>query len=251
MRNIYFILLATILVACSKSSKIKSDWKKENLKGRVSIVKESSFDAEEKFGEVQKGRIRSKTLTRYNKSGFMSEVNNYYSDGSLSGKMLYKYDDKERLLEASQYDSGGDLEEKQVSTYNEDGLLDYLTVYNSTGKERYKIRFGYDENNYMNEMSFEFAGDTTERRMKQINNKKGLPVENENIEDGNPVSKDVFTYDKNNNRIEAIKYNADGSLKDKMTFKYPSYDKKGNWTILHEFIDGKPTIIREREIEYH
>tara|TARA_B100000427_G_C15087117_1_gene411089 strand:+ start:66 stop:452 length:387 start_codon:yes stop_codon:yes gene_type:complete len=67
--------------------------------------------------------------------------------------------------------------------------------------------------------------------------------------------KETRKYDDNGNGTEYAKYNSDGSLKYKMTFKY-EYDSKNNWIKAISFevkndAFKTPKEIIEREIEYY
>lgn len=251
MRKLIFFISASFLFSCNGTSRKKSDLYLENLKGKVSVVRQTTYEAEEKFGEVEKGRIKLKSVVKYNKSGFIEESLEYDSYGELKAKSLFKYDDNGRLIEQNNYDGYGKLYTKQKCAYNDKGVLESQTIYNSDGDMDGKFIFKYDENRNMNE--FSVADNSGEIKMltKQVNDKRGFPVEMEIFESNTLRYKDSYAYDKEYNRITSIRYNADGGLKDKMTFKYVSYDKKGNWLIQYEFIDEKPIKINERAIEYY
>ena len=57
-------------------------------------------------------------------------------------------------------------------------------------------------------------------------------------------------YDEKGNKIESNRYNSDGSLYIKWTYKY-EFDKQGNWIKRIDFKDEIPEFILEREYEYY
>ena len=70
------------------------------------------------------------------------------------------------------------------------------------------------------------------------------------IEKGTLYRKHTYKYDEKGNKIEENKYDRDGNLYYKLTYKY-EFDAVGNWIKKTEFKKGKPYQISEREIEYY
>ena len=70
------------------------------------------------------------------------------------------------------------------------------------------------------------------------------------IAKGTLTYKYTYKYDEKGNKIEENQYNANGTLNYKTTFKY-EFDASGNWIKQTESKDGKPSKIKEREIEYY
>ena len=68
--------------------------------------------------------------------------------------------------------------------------------------------------------------------------------------DGSLSSKRTYKYDEKGNKIELNFYKTDGSLSSKQTYKY-EFDTMGNWIKQTTIIDGKPSYLSERMIEYY
>ena len=101
MEKIILVILSVLcLVSCNQSEK-KNDLTEENLKGKVKSIKETTYEAVDKFGQIEKGDIlvdSSAVYTDdgrfkiYNEKGNKIEENWYDSDGSLYEKHTYKYE---------------------------------------------------------------------------------------------------------------------------------------------------------------
>ena len=125
MKKIILAILSVLrLVSCKQSEK-KNDLTEENLKGKVKSIKETLYEAVDKFGQIEKGNWFNNYFTIYDKKGNIIEENDYDSDGSLNSKTTYKYDEKGNKIEENDYDS--------------DGRLDSKTTY--------KYKYEYDKNN--------------------------------------------------------------------------------------------------------
>ena len=111
MKKIILAILSVLrLVSCKQSEK-KNDLTKENLKGKVKSIKETTYEAVEKFGQIEKSDVlydRS-YFTIYNEKGNIIEKNHYEFDGRLGYKVTYKYDKKGNKIEENYYDSDGSI----------------------------------------------------------------------------------------------------------------------------------------------
>ena len=133
MKKIILATLSVLYLVSYGQSKKKNDLTEENLKGKVKSIKETTYEAVDKFGQIEKGNVfydrfsllfNSPFTIIYNEKGNKIEKNYYNSDGSLKSKTTYKYDKK-----------GNNIE------YNicySDGSLDKTT---------YKYKYEYDKNN--------------------------------------------------------------------------------------------------------
>ena len=122
MKKIILIILSVLcLVSCNQSEK-KNDLTEENLKGKVKSITENTYEAIEKFGQIEKGDVSyyAYAVTIYNEKGDRIEENHYNSDGSLLYKYTYKYDKKENIIEKNRYNSNGSLDEKYTYKYEYD-----------------------------------------------------------------------------------------------------------------------------------
>jgi hypothetical protein len=200
------ICVSAIAAGAWAQSAKKTDVEEGGLKGKVKSVKETYYEAINKFGEVIKGKERyPPTLTRYDVKGNKTEWNGYNSDGSFSYKYTYKYDAKGNTIEKIEYNSAGSL--KSTWEYDNKGNNIEYNEYSSGGSLGKKVIYKYDD--------------------------KGNRIEqNEYNSDGSLREKSTFKYDAKENRIERNEYNSRGSLRYKSTYKY---DNKGNEIEWNEY----------------
>lgn len=223
-----------IMASCTNSEK-NNDWKQYNLSGNVKSFKQTVYDAEEKFGEIEKGDIsyrnamnkrvisqndRNKQVI-FNQKGNTVEENGYDSDGDLNYKILYKYDKQGNIIEWKQYDTDESLSSKGVPKYDKQGNIVEWKQYDADGNLQYK----------------------------RLIDKQGNIIEwNEYDADGNLEYKILYKYDENGNSIEEIANDFSGKS-DEYKYEY-EFDNKGNWINRLGFRNNIPKEITEREIEY-
>ena len=226
MKKIILAILSVLrLVSCKQSEK-KNDLTEENLKGKVKSIKETPYEAVDKFGQIEKGNVLYDDFifpfTIYDEKGNKIEEYHYDEDGNLSSKDTYEYDEKGNNIERNWYDSDGRLGYKLIYKYNEKGNIIEENYYDSNGSLSYKTTYKYD--------------------------KKGNKIEDNSYDsDGSLNSKTTYKYDEKGNMIE---YNTDGRFGEKYTYKY-EYDKNNNWIQQVTYEDNKPIQITERIIEYY
>ena len=226
------IILATLSVLSlvsygqlEKKSEKKNDLTEENLKGKVKSIKETTYKAVDKFGQIEKGDVLNNYFNIYNEKGNKIEDNFYDSDGNLSSKDTYEYDEKGNKIEKNVYDSNGRFHSKYTYKYDEKGNMIEDNVYDSNGRLYFKKTYKYDE--------------------------KGNKIEeNWYNSDGRLHSKYTYKYDEKGNNIEENYYNSNGRLYEKHTYKY-EYDKNNNWTQRIEYKNTIPHRITEKIIEYY
>ena len=70
MRNLIYLFLTVLIVACSGSDETKKNSLTiSNLNGKVKSVKTRTYEAVIKFGEVTKGELADNRLLKYNDKG--------------------------------------------------------------------------------------------------------------------------------------------------------------------------------------
>ena len=158
MEKIILVILSVLcLVSCNQSEK-KNDLTEENLKGKVKSIKETTYEAVDKFGQIEKGDVlvdSSAVYTDdgrfkiYNEKGNKIEENYYNSNGSLIYKNTYKYDEKGNKIEEYHYDEDGKFNYKTTYKYDEKGNTIEINNYNSDGRldSKYTYKYKYDKNN--------------------------------------------------------------------------------------------------------
>ena len=124
MKKIILVILSVLCLASygqlEKKSEKKNDLTEENLKGKVKSIKETTYKAVDKFGQIEKGDVLNNYFNIYNEKGNKIEENWYNSDGRLHSKYTYKYDEKGNMIEENWYESDGSLYEKHTYKYEYD-----------------------------------------------------------------------------------------------------------------------------------
>ncbi|MBL0191576.1 MAG: hypothetical protein IPQ18_09605 [Saprospiraceae bacterium] len=133
-RLVILINIMVFLISCSHV-KLKNDWLKDNLKGKVQNFSQFSYLVEERFGKYEKGK-REKLFgndrniqKKYDKKGKLSELNWYNLDGKLESKSIYKYDEKGNLSELNMYHSDGSLFFNEAYKYDDMETQIESTIY--------------------------------------------------------------------------------------------------------------------------
>ena len=257
MKSIIAInLLILLLSSCTQFK--SDDYKELNLKGKVKSVKSKKFEAEEKFGEVQRSYptdadenneldMLSNSLIEFDELGKSVAISNFYRNGSLLSKMVVDglninmYDEEGNLTgvlksdeehfpkEVNIYDASGELIEKSKYTYNDEKLLVEEQTYDEKGtlirKEVHEYISDLLSRKTISERKVYYSsyGDMYEiEKSYKYNDNKDV-TEQEVTKRGN-----VTTY----------------------TFEY-EYDDKNNWIKRIQYRNNKPKAIVEREIVYY
>ena len=160
MKKIILVILSVLCLVSygqlEKKSEKKNDLTEENLKGKVKSITENTYEAVDKFGQIEKGDVlvdSSAVYTDdghfkiYNEKGNKIEENYYNSNGSLIYKNTYKYDEKGNNIEEYHYDEDGKFNYKYTYKYDEKGNNIEKNNYDSNGRLDSKYTYEYDKNN--------------------------------------------------------------------------------------------------------
>ena len=127
MKKLLLILLCVPLIfSFGEKEEIKNELTRENIKGDVKQIIETSFVAKEAFGEPQKGDLIKKTITKYNVDGNRTETSIYNADGELDSKYKFQYDKDGNETENSSYNADGELDRKYKLQYEYDKLKNWI-----------------------------------------------------------------------------------------------------------------------------
>jgi len=214
----------------------KNDLEQMNIYGRVKSIKEFSYEAQDKFGEISKGNraninYSSKLLglcvsvegsemaeirhpawltmpencvRLFNDKGNLTEISYYALNGNLTAKSIYKYDSKGNKIELISFNSEGDIKGKIKYLYDDNSHIIEEVRYDLNGIIDFKFSYLYDNMGNkieVNETSNSFFGGYYETKCS--------------IE---------YKFDRKGNIIEKIEFNSDGSFRNKCTY---IYDEKG------------------------
>lgn len=186
------IFLPFILLSCDDNS--QNDLEKKNLIGNVKSVKEFSFLAIEKFGEISKGeRGRENywdknTHISFNEGGDEIEISEYFYDGTFFIITVFSYNDKGNLIEKKSHLKDKEFHIEESYKYGIDGFLIQTNLYSNDGSQSGKLVYKNDKNGNVIEMN-QLASDTS--------------FSNLNL-------KFVYSYNKDGNKTEFKGYYADG-----------------------------------------
>lgn len=238
----------------------KTDWQKNNLKGRVKSLTTTEYNATEKFGEPVKTGIKEKSeivILQFDSKGMI--INH-----EKGANTIYKYDAKGNKIEETSYDfDNSTIVNKRIFKYNANGNVIEEINYNSTGEQIEKKVNTYDSNGNLLvcKKSGSLFNGTRNQGQPLVTKYKydsyGRPVQvNVGIGDGE-LGSENYKYDAKGEVIESTANTFNG-INAKKTYKY-IYDASGNWitkitysssTYMNIREESKADAITERVIEY-
>ena len=113
-------VFSILITGCSSEQK-ENYLTENNIKGDVKSFTYKTYDAIERFGEIEKESINSWDDIAYNEEGNKVERISYDSDGSIDFKLTYEYDEEGNQVERIWYGSDGSISSKITSEYDEEG----------------------------------------------------------------------------------------------------------------------------------
>ncbi len=276
MKKIY--LIASIFIfGCS--DKKNTDLYSYELKGKVKLIVENSFEPEVKFGEIKKGKnlngygCRDYTLI-FNKLGkkiqekntcFAHQIEYIYDDNNnlelknsfdinkkLIFQEMFKYDINANCIETSYYKNHKLVGLKKFN-YDKNKNLIEENKYDAYGKLDEKTKNVYKDNNLIKAMTYTGNGDLNYYIENIYDENKNLTETMMYLGNGSIQEKNSYKYDENNYIIERIQLRnyLDNSIV-KWRFIY-KFDKNKNWIQKIVFHDDStiPGQLEERRIEYY
>jgi len=253
-----FLSSISLLIACNNSTEIKSaslaknsDITQQNLKEQVKQYEEISYTVDstgagkkdslmningfdekgyqaKSFTKDSSGKIHTEQTVTHGENGVFKEMITM-SDGKQTFKLVTEYDKDGKYTGGKSYDSTG----KQDSYYTDLATNEYGIVY--AGKQHFmdgRIKSTWDNKFngpiYVSGTSTDSTGKMSYTRSVKVNDK------------GDPIEEIATTREKDSTKTE------------KMTYKYDSYDDKGNWTQRTTYNEkGKPSKIIKRTFTYY
>jgi hypothetical protein len=230
------------------------------LNGKVKELTVTNYWAETVEGKVVKGRpvsiedrkttpVSRDYMERYNEIGVIESIVAYADNGkkdvdirtTITGKKIEKY-------ESFQSDT---LRSYMKVFYEGDRIIRFERYLPGNDTLQIKVNMFYDPNG--NILKFErydkkgsivntgtFERDANGRVLKYRLSDK----------DGKDISVHEYTYDKNGYWLTGHEVFTNPAITLNSTYTFES-DKMGNWTRMVINNDGKPFLIREREIRYY
>lgn len=266
-----FVLLFIVLIlSFSSENKQQNDLERSNLKGKVKTLRQISYHAIDKFGEITKGDIDGSGIlapgeyyNKYNDKGFLTESIAKYFDGDTLifqeiytydgygneieiyqsnsegeiGKETHKYDDKGNPIELNRYYPVDSLEATWRYTYkydDNDNIIEETTYTNGSSEGRL-VTYTYDDKDNLTEVSvYTTVGILHWKNTYKYDDKGNETEMNSYSYDGSLSWKEISKYDDNGNKIESNRFNPYAT-----DFKYIyKYDDKNNLIEEHTYYDG-------------
>lgn len=275
MKNsfVVFISIGISLFSCKNVITKKNDLANDNLKGNVKSIRQTSYLAIEKFGEIQKGEKDGKygycSVTLYNEKGNKIEESEYDTSGDFKLKRIFKYNKEDDRIEESLYNSDGNLVSKTTNEYNDKRKIIETIIYKSDGSIESQSTCEYPNDSVMEVTHFRGGKgivkfDDKGREIEEISpgffggkstfkyDEKGNIIE-ENLMESSSGTKDgvniKYKYDEKGNKTKEFMTGSDG-ITTTSSFIY-KYDEKDNWVQEIYFNNNSPSTITERKIEYY
>ena len=252
MKSVVTAILAVSLIACNSTQTRKNtDLIQQNLKGKVQTLEErtTNFDSSGKAksdstisisgfnaegynttytAKDSSGKITVSQTISHNPDGTTSEVK-ATKDGKQTFRVTIETDGKGNYTTAKSYDST----DKQDSYYtdlktNEYGITYAGKQYFMGGKIKSTFDMKYEGPNFVGGVATDSTGKPSYQGTVKLNEK------------GDAIEEHYTTHEK------------DSTITKNPTYKYDSYDDKGNWTQRTTTDDkGKKTTVVKRTLTYY
>lgn len=186
--------------------------KTEQLRGRVLLVKTTTYEFVEKFGETERGDHKGSTGIFFDAKGYAIKTFSFYNQNE------------------------GPRDTSKLTTYtygfNESDLLREINEYDGYKRLNYKTKFKYSPEGKPVEKNV-YHGDGSLKQQYIYQEEEGKLVEKEVDESGEVIS--FYEMDE----------------EDRVTYKIAEIDSNGNWIKKLGFKDGKQVCEIARKIIYY
>jgi hypothetical protein len=287
--SIFNSLCFLLLVSCADEVKVKTDYERLKLNGKVKFISEIYFSPVVSGDTVKRGE-RTTNATSFIETTGEEPFSSYETK-------VY-FDNNGNIAECFMDDSTSDFHFKEVFEYDAQRLISkqgflsgeffYKEIYRYDSKNRETERRFYDSENHL----FEEVITTYPAKnivIEQIHTedgyadferetrfKNGLPMSATSRRDAEIIEKwkgeyddkgqisvskfydgrdnllqhEKFVYDELGNELEYSILSDKGELLLKREYRY-KYDSSGNWTQQVAIVSGSPAIIMQRNIIYY
>lgn len=258
MKQIILAFTAMCLFACNNTAKVKSataskntDLIQMNLRGNVQQIEETSYTVDSTGSQKMDSSIN---LSQFDEKGYINQYQVKDLKGAVTAEQTIKRAPNGATAEFTSMKKGK-MVMKLVTELDKDGKYVGGKTYDSTGKQD-----GYWTDLKENEYGIVYAGKHWNMQSK--------PIETFDMKYNGPyflggaatdsTGKTSYTgtitlNDKNDPVEEVSTTREKDKMKtEKMTYKYDTYDDKGNWVQRTTYNEkGKPTKIVKRKFTYY
>ena len=246
MRNLIKIALLglTLITYSCSDKKVSEKPLEEQLKGKVSSLVQFNYSASEKFGEISKDELISKTEEKYDERGNIKESVST-RDGIIKHEEHWEYNDNGKVIkhsdlgdwglgriETSKYDNNNNEIERDIEFPGTSSSHKYIARYDANGNRTEFIWYLNGQFDSIYKYKYDENGNNVEESRYE--------------EDGDIMYKNVFKYDSKGNLFEKYAYDSDGKLEEKTVNKY---DYRGN-LISRVIYDSDTDASFDRRFEY-
>lgn len=241
---------------CGPKIEPNTDWATLDIKGRVKILKENSFEAVTTDGKIEKGRSTgvywsNDTYYIFNKIGHIVQKATFRYSGTLLYQSDYVYDSLWRNIRITSINADNSLKSVKLYKYDDKGRISQEDTYLPKYEHPTKWTFKYDkhDNKIEENRYFPDNGKLSVKVFYKYNSKGKKTEEYMYNSEGNQIARWVSRYNSDGLKIEEDYFNALDSLVAHETYKY-EFDEKGNWVRQYIFDNGEPTYIIDRRLTY-
>ena len=265
-----------ILIFCILTTNIlfgQNPLDSERFNGDVKSVVQNEFVAKGENDNINKGESIDCSILKILFDKYRKIVKKEYCEMDILISYEYKFDSSRNIIERTnfsehdrkyEYDNEGNLIQKLM--FDSEGLMGYWAYkYDNKGNrvertgylsddfvERWIMRYN-DNGQLVTEYMVDEVPDTIPTYMVktfEYDNEGRLMSLISTDPDTQVNAIDRFEYNDKNDLIKHYsKNNFQRGTKETITYKY-TYDRNNNWTQRIEFMNGNPTKISERKIEY-
>jgi hypothetical protein len=255
-KNYYlYVLLSLFLFSFTDGTKIRSEWEKDGLKGKVKSVHVFTY----KIADQKTLALDPLTILKKDTSNHL--IISYDEDGILTQRAMSKgkklltrqYLHSSAMIISTRFDADEKIIGEDTSLLNEDGFI-IQDMMHTFGKDTsyYRVDYNVDANGKVLEADASTNNKFTYKWMYQYDSIGNKIQDDQFMEYSVMGQRWVYKYDENRNKIEVAlymdtlvekyvykydnhgsmteesHYGSDEKLIDATTYKY-DYDDKGNW----------------------
>lgn len=236
MNKLLFLsILFFMLISCNQGI---PTLRFDGLNGKVQSVRESKYEAVEKFGEAIPDELEQVLILDFDKAGHPLKHFIYDEDGELIYGWEQSYDGDEVTLTKNY---GWREKEPSVTELLSCGKTH--CDYKYTDKD---TTYTYTTNIFEDKLYRKFTYNNSDTEVELWFNKKGQVLEQKQTKKGELI---FWLVNKFNNDYLLVETEYRGSYPSQSSFKYTEFDSKGNWTTAIMF-EGEDTYVLKREIKY-